>query len=98
VILIRLLASALIVLGIGTMVVSVLGTLRGERLLFRVQSASELVVLGNVSLMAAAIGTGDPSVVARAALVALFLLVTSSASAHAIALSQHRGRREGDER
>lgn len=77
-------------LGLVTMTVAAIGALRYDDTFMRLHSAGKGVVLGGVSVLAGSIGTGDPALVARAALVAACLLLTAAVSAHAIALATHR--------
>ncbi len=47
-------------------------------------------MLGAVAILAASIGTRDGAIVARAVVVALFLLLTTPIAAHAIAQAAYR--------
>lgn len=88
---------ALVALGIVTIAVTVYGVVRMKGLYSRLQAASKASMLGAVAILAASIGTGDGAIVARAAVVALFLLLTTPIAAHAIAQAAYRRDRERDD-
>lgn len=79
------LGVALIVLGLLVTGVTVYGVVRMKGLYPRLQAASKASMLGAVAILAASVGTRDGATIARAAVVALFLLLTTPIAAHAIA-------------
>lgn len=91
----HILAGALLLLGLITTTLAVVGTMRRHDLYVRLQSASKGLVLGVVAVLAASIGTSDPAIPARAAVAAVFLLLTAAVASHAMALVHHR---EGESR
>lgn len=91
------LGVALIALGIATTAVTVYGVVRMSGLYTRLQAASKASMLGAVAILAASIGTRDGATIARAVVVALFLLLTTPVAAHAIAQAAYRRDREGDD-
>ena len=79
------LADALVLLGVGIMTIGVYGVVRMPDLYTRLHAASKSVFLGVVSLCLASVVTGDAAIVARVALIAVLLLLTTPVAAHAIA-------------
>jgi multicomponent Na+:H+ antiporter subunit G len=79
------LADALAILGLLVMTLAVVGMVRMPTLQARLHAAGKAVGLGIVPLLAAAATSGEPAVVARAAVVAAFVLLTAPVSSHAIA-------------
>lgn len=88
------LGVALIAVGILTTGVTVYGVVRLSGLYTRLQAASKASMLGAVAILAASIGTRDGAIIARAVVVALFLLLTTPVAAHAIAQAAYRRDRE----
>lgn len=84
------LGVALIALGIVVTAVTVYGVVRMRGLYTRLQAASKASMLGAVAILAASVGTRDGATIARAAVVALFLLLTTPIAAHAIAQAAYR--------
>lgn len=93
--LLEALGVALIVLGIAVTSVTVYGVVRLRGLYSRLQAASKASMLGTVAILAASVGTRDGATIARAAVVALFLLLTTPIAAHAIAQAAYRRDRYG---
>ena len=79
------LADALVVLGVVVMTVGVYGVFRMPDTYTQLHAASKAVFLGVIALLVASAATGEAAVIARAALVAVFLLLTTPISAHVIA-------------
>ncbi|MDW5595706.1 monovalent cation/H(+) antiporter subunit G [Conexibacter stalactiti] len=90
----EVLGVALIALGIATTAITVYGVVRMRGLYTRLQAASKASMLGAVAILAASIGTRDGATIARAVVVALFLLLTTPVAAHAIAQAAYRRDRE----
>lgn len=88
------LGVVLIALGIVTTAVTVYGVVRMSGLYTRLQAASKASMLGAVAILAASVGTRDGATIARAVVVALFLLLTTPVAAHAIAQAAYRRDRE----
>jgi multicomponent Na+:H+ antiporter subunit G len=93
--LLEALGVALVALGIVTIAVTIYGVVRMRGLYSRLQAASKASMLGAVAILAASIGTRDGAIIARAVVVALFLLLTTPIAAHAIAQAAYRRDREG---
>lgn len=94
----ELVTSALAIFGVVVMTIAVLGIVRMPDAFARIHAANKALVLGVVAVLAASIGTGDLSLFSRAALVGLFVLVTSPLGSHALARLEHRRRcEEGDQ-
>lgn len=91
------LADGLVVLGLVVMTIGVIGLYRMPDLYLRLHAASKAVVLGVVALAAASAATGDGAIIARAALIAGFLLLTTPVSAHAIARAAATGAQDDAE-
>jgi multicomponent Na+:H+ antiporter subunit G len=89
------LGVALIALGIAVTAVTVYGVVRMSGLYTRLQAASKASMLGAVAILAASVGTRDGATIARAVVVALFLLLTTPVAAHAIAQTAYRRDRAG---
>lgn len=87
---------ALIALGLTVTGVTVIGVVRMKGLYVRLQAASKAAMLGTVAILAASIGTGDGTTIARAAIVILFLLLTTPVAAHAIVQAAYRRDQEAD--
>ena len=87
-------ADALVILGVFVMSVGVYGALRMPDVYTKLHAMSKAVFLGVVSLCAAAAVTGDPAIILRALLIAVFLLVTTPVSAFVIGRAAYlRGER-----
>ena len=83
--LLEALGIALIALGIAVTAVTVYGVIRMKGLYPRLQAASKASMLGSIAILAASIGTRDGPTIAKALVVALFLLLTTPIAAHVIA-------------
>ncbi|MDO8188802.1 monovalent cation/H(+) antiporter subunit G [Conexibacter sp. JD483] len=88
--LLQIAGVALVALGIVTIAITVYGVVRMKGLYSRLQAASKASMLGAVAILAASIGTRDGAIIARATIVALFLLLTTPVAAHAIAQAAYR--------
>jgi multicomponent Na+:H+ antiporter subunit G len=84
------LADALVVLGLFVMTVGVYGVIRMPDTYTRLHAASKAVFLGVISLLVASLVTGDEEIILRAALIAVFLMLTTPVSAHVIARAAYR--------
>lgn len=91
------LSVALIILGLVVTGVTVFGVVRMKGLYVRLQAASKAAMLGTVAILAASIGTGEGTTIARATIVILFLLLTTPVAAHAIIQAAHRRDQEAKE-
>jgi multicomponent Na+:H+ antiporter subunit G len=81
----RWVADALVLLGLVSVTVSVVGMVRMPSLLMRVHAAGQAVLVGVIIVLMGAVGSGQGKLIGRALLVAVFLLLTAPMSAHAIA-------------
>ena len=79
------LADLLIVLGLLVMTAGVYGVVRFPDVYTQLHAASKAALVGVVALLAAASLTGDGAVVARCALIAVLLVLTTPVSAHVVA-------------
>jgi len=77
-------ADALVVLGVAVMTIGVYGVFRMPDTYTQLHAASKAVVLGVIALLVASLATGDATVVARSALIAVFLIATTPVAAHVI--------------
>jgi multicomponent Na+:H+ antiporter subunit G len=97
-------ADVLAVAGLAVITLSVLGLLRLPDVLLRTHAATKAVVFGDLTLLGASLGTWDGAIIARSAVVAALLLLTSPISSHAIARAEYLrlqgrgGRLDPDER
>lgn len=78
-------ADALVILGLVVLTIGVLGLFRMPTLYLQLHAASKAVVFGVVALAVACVATRDAAIIARAALVAVALLLTTPVAAHAMA-------------
>ena len=81
------LADALVILGVFVMTVGVYGAIRMPDAYTKLHAMSKAVFLGVVCLCASSVVTGDPAIIYRAILIAVFLLVTTPMSAFSVARS-----------
>ncbi|MCP9489288.1 MAG: monovalent cation/H(+) antiporter subunit G [Solirubrobacteraceae bacterium MAG38_C4-C5] len=77
-------AGVLVVFGLLLLTISVLGIYRMPDVYTEVQATAKGAALGIVALVLAALLTGDGPVIARAVLIAAFLLITAPLAAHAL--------------
>ncbi len=78
-------ADALIMLGLLVTTLGVAGMFRMPDVYAELHAASKAVFLGIVAFLAPSLAMGDGASAARAALIAVFLLLTTPVGAHAIA-------------
>lgn len=79
------LADILVVIGVIIMTIGVYGMIRMPDLYTRLHAASKAVFLGVISFCLASVVTGEAAIVARVALIAVLLLLTTPVAAHVIA-------------
>jgi multicomponent Na+:H+ antiporter subunit G len=79
-----LLADALVVLGVAVMTIGVYGVFRMPDTYTQLHASSKAVFLGVIALLVASSATADPALIARAALVGVFLVLTTPVAAHVI--------------
>lgn len=84
------LAAAFVVLGLAVMSIGVFGVLRMPDLATRMHAASKSVVFGVCSLALAGALRTDPTMAARAILIAVMLLLTTPVASYAIARAARR--------
>jgi multicomponent Na+:H+ antiporter subunit G len=87
-----LVTDALVVLGVVVMTIGVYGVFRMPDVYTQLHAASKAVFLGDIVLLTASIGTRDPAIIGRAALVAVFLILTTPVAAHVIAQAAYQQR------
>ncbi len=73
------------VLGVVVATLGVLGMFRFADVHTQLHAAGKAVFLGIVAFLVASMATGDGEIIARAALVSVFLVLTTPVGAHAIA-------------
>lgn len=78
-------ADLLVVLGVFIMTVGVYGIIRMPDIYTQLHAASKAVFLGVISFLLASMASGDPAIMLRAALIAVFLILTTPVAAHMIA-------------
>ncbi len=83
-------ADALVLLGVVVMTIGVYGVFRMPDVYTELHAASKAVFLGVIALLAASVATGEGAIVARAILIAVFLVLTTPVAAHVIALAAYR--------
>jgi multicomponent Na+:H+ antiporter subunit G len=89
-------AAILLILGTTAMTVAVIGTFRWRDIHMRNHAAAKSVFFGVLAILAAAPGVGDASMVRRAALIAVVLLLTAPVSSHVIAQAHQERPDEAD--
>ncbi len=87
------LADALVILGVFIMTVGVYGAIRMPDPFTKLHAMSKAVFLGVISLCLSSAVTGDPGIILRVALIALFLVITTPISAFVIARAARLARR-----
>lgn len=85
-------ADALVVLGLVVMTIGVIGVQRLPDVYLQLHAASKAVFLGIIALVVASVATGDAAIISRGLLIAVFLLITTPVSAHAIGRAAHLSR------
>ena len=83
-------ADVLVLFGLVTISLGVLGLYRMPDTYTRVQAATKASSLGTIALLVAALIDGDGASAARVVLIAGFLLVTAPVGAHAISRAAYR--------
>ncbi len=83
-------AAGFVVLGLVVMSIGVFGVLRMPDLATRMHAASKSVVFGVCSLAVAVALRSDPKTAARAALIAVMMLLTTPVASYAIARAARR--------
>jgi multicomponent Na+:H+ antiporter subunit G len=79
------LADLVIVFGLLIMTVGVYGVVRFPDVYTQLHAASKAAFLGVLALLVAASLTGDGGIIARSALIAVLLVLTTPVGAHAVA-------------
>jgi multicomponent Na+:H+ antiporter subunit G len=90
------LADALVVAGLLVLTAAVAGMVRIPAFGVRLHAAAKVGSFGLLLIVLAAPVAGDGAMAARAALVLVFLLLTTPVSAHALARAAHRRRPRPD--
>jgi multicomponent Na+:H+ antiporter subunit G len=88
-------SDTFVVLGTVVTTLGVFGTFRMPTVFMKLHAASKSVFLGVCSFLFAMVATGDPAFIARAALIAMLLVLTTPVAAHEIARAA-RTRMMGD--
>jgi len=78
-------ADALVVLGIVVITLGVVGAYRLPDVYTQLHATGKAVFLGVIAFLVASIASGDGAIIARAALIAGFLILTTPVGAHVIA-------------
>ncbi len=91
-------ADALVVLGLLVMTIGVVGLFRMPDVYTQLHATSKAVFLGVIAFAVASFASGDGTVIARAILIAAFLILTTPVSAHAIARAAHVAGEAADDR
>lgn len=82
-------AGALVIVGLGLLTLAVVGIYRMPDVYTEIQATAKGAALGIVALVLAALLTGGGPVIARAVLIAVFLVITAPLAAHALARAAH---------
>ena len=78
-------ADGLVLLGLVVTTLGVVGMFRMPDIYTELHAASKAVVFGVIAFLVASTAAGDAAVSSRALLIAVFLILTTPVSAHAIA-------------
>lgn len=89
------LGDALALLGAAALTLAVIGAVRLPDAFARMHSASKAVALGDAAILLATVGTLELGIIVRAMLVLVFVLLTSTISANALARLEHARRGAG---
>jgi len=81
----------LVIIGFSFQVLGALGLVRLPDVYNRLQAATKSITLGAISI-SIGVGVIDPSLLTKAILVAVFLLITNPISSHAIARGAYRSK------
>jgi multicomponent Na+:H+ antiporter subunit G len=84
--------------GLAVVVLAVYGMLRLPDVYMQLHAASKAGAFGVIAVLAASVGTGDLETIGRAALIAVFLLITAPVSSHAIAAAARAREAQGEVR
>ena len=84
------LSDLLVVLGLVVMTIGVYGLYRMPDVYTQLHASSKAVFLGVIALLAATVATRDGATIARAALTAVFLTVTTPVAGHIVARAAYR--------
>ena len=79
-----IISGVLIIFGLSLLSLSVYGMVKMPDVYTRIHAASKAAFLGIMPFLLAAMLTGNPAMITRALLIALFLLLTTPISAHII--------------
>lgn len=79
------LAYVLVGGGLALMALAIYGMARLPDTYMQLQAASKAAALGLAAVLAASVASGDLATIGRAALIAVFLVLTAPVAAHAIA-------------
>lgn len=85
-----LLADLLIVFGLATITVALIGVWRFPDLVTRIHAAAKIASLGLTAVLLGSIATGDPAMILRSLLIALFLVFTAPVATYAMAQTTQR--------
>lgn len=80
----------LVVLGAAVVTIAVYGLFRMPDVYTKLHATSTAVFLGIVALLVASVATRDTATIARAALIAVFLLLTAPVAVHVVARAAYR--------
>ena len=84
-----IIGMVLVIIGLSFQVLGALGLIRLPDVYNRLQAATKSITLGAISI-AIGVGVMDPTLLTKAILVAVFLLITNPISSHAIARGAYR--------
>lgn len=77
-------STGLVVIGVAVITLAVIGLVRMPDTYMALHSATKAASIGLVCIALASIATGDLWIVGRAVLIAIFLLLTTPVSSHAV--------------
>ncbi|MGH7290979.1 MAG: monovalent cation/H(+) antiporter subunit G, partial [Myxococcota bacterium] len=96
--LLDIVAAAALLLGLLLATIGLYGMLRKPAIFDQLHAAGVVTAPALVLVLLASVATGRAEIITSAALVILFVLITSPLSGHAIARAAWRRRRDADER
>jgi multicomponent Na+:H+ antiporter subunit G len=86
-----IIGMALVIFGLSFQVLGALGLVRLPDVYNRLQAATKSITMGAISI-AVGVGMIDPSLLLKAILVAVFLLITNPLSSHAVARAAYHSK------
>lgn len=88
-----LLGDLLVVVGLGTLTLALLGVWRFPEIFNRIHATAKIGSLGLAALLLGSVAAGDGPLVVRALLIVVFLVFTAPVASYVVARAAYRRRR-----